>query len=76
MTHIRARYTKHVKYHSMPMIKCDACDFSSAYKVCFFIILLGFREMSDYKSQIFQGFEEKLAITLRLYLYKLYVCLF
>ncbi|KAL6436373.1 hypothetical protein ACFW04_004711 [Cataglyphis niger] len=32
MTHIRARYTKHVKYHSMPMIKCDACDFSSAYK--------------------------------------------
>ncbi|XP_072752584.1 uncharacterized protein [Anoplolepis gracilipes] len=31
-THIRARYTKHVKYHSMPMIKCDACDFSSAYK--------------------------------------------
>ncbi|XP_071561756.1 uncharacterized protein [Temnothorax nylanderi] len=32
VTHIRARYTKHVKYHSMPMIKCDACDFSSAYK--------------------------------------------
>ncbi|XP_077264079.1 uncharacterized protein LOC143898434 isoform X4 [Temnothorax americanus] len=32
VTHIRARCTKHVKYHSMPMIKCDACDFSSAYK--------------------------------------------
>ncbi|XP_029168620.1 uncharacterized protein LOC114938722 isoform X5 [Nylanderia fulva] len=32
MTHIKARYTKHVRYHSMPMIKCDACDFSSAYK--------------------------------------------
>ncbi|XP_067210952.1 zinc finger protein 91-like isoform X5 [Linepithema humile] len=32
VTHIRARYTKHVKYHSLPMIKCDACDFSSAYK--------------------------------------------
>ncbi|XP_071654014.1 uncharacterized protein [Temnothorax longispinosus] len=32
VTHIRARYTKHVKYHSMPMIKCAACDFSSAYK--------------------------------------------
>ncbi|XP_018043748.1 PREDICTED: zinc finger protein 521-like isoform X3 [Atta colombica] len=32
VTHIKARYAKHVKYHSMPMIKCDACDFSSAYK--------------------------------------------
>ncbi|XP_014604867.1 PREDICTED: zinc finger protein 91-like isoform X1 [Polistes canadensis] len=32
VTHVRARYTKHVKYHSMPMIKCDACDFSTPYK--------------------------------------------
>lgn len=31
-THIRARYTKHVKYHSMPMIKCDICDFRTPYK--------------------------------------------
>lgn len=33
VTHVRARYTKHVKYHSMPMIKCDACDFRTPYKV-------------------------------------------
>lgn len=60
MTHIRARYTKHVKYHSMPMIKCDACDFSSAYKVCFFIILLGFREgMSDYYVTSFPGIQRE-----------------
>ncbi|XP_011308060.1 zinc finger protein 91 isoform X2 [Fopius arisanus] len=32
MTHVRARYTKHVKYHSMPMIKCDDCDFRTPYK--------------------------------------------
>ncbi|KAI4502267.1 hypothetical protein M0802_002949 [Mischocyttarus mexicanus] len=32
ITHVRARYTKHVKYHSMPMIKCDACDFRTPYK--------------------------------------------
>ncbi|XP_025157965.1 uncharacterized protein LOC105181057 isoform X6 [Harpegnathos saltator] len=32
VTHVRARYTKHVKYHSMPMIKCDACDFRTPYK--------------------------------------------
>lgn len=32
MTHLRARYTKHVKYHSMPMIKCAMCDFRTPYK--------------------------------------------
>ncbi|XP_033208334.1 uncharacterized protein LOC117167474 isoform X2 [Belonocnema kinseyi] len=32
VTHVRARYTKHVKYHSMPMIKCDTCDFRTPYK--------------------------------------------
>lgn len=32
VTHIKARYTKHVKYHSMPMIKCDMCDFRTPYK--------------------------------------------
>ncbi|XP_026737686.1 uncharacterized protein LOC113500940 isoform X2 [Trichoplusia ni] len=31
-THIRARFTKHVKYHSMPMIKCTICDFRTPYK--------------------------------------------
>ncbi|XP_047356235.1 uncharacterized protein LOC124951609 isoform X3 [Vespa velutina] len=32
VTHVRARFTKHIKYHSMPMIKCDACDFRTPYK--------------------------------------------
>ncbi|KAJ4431354.1 hypothetical protein ANN_19951 [Periplaneta americana] len=32
VTHMKARYTKHVKYHSMPMIKCDLCDFRTPYK--------------------------------------------
>lgn len=32
VTHIRARFTKHVKYHSMPMIKCTMCDFRTPYK--------------------------------------------
>lgn len=27
VTHIKARFSKHVKYHSMPMIKCMLCDF-------------------------------------------------
>ncbi|XP_034666091.1 PR domain zinc finger protein 5 [Drosophila subobscura] len=31
-TPIRARFKKHVKYHSMPLIKCDLCDFHSPYK--------------------------------------------
>ncbi|XP_050530086.1 uncharacterized protein LOC126899338 isoform X2 [Daktulosphaira vitifoliae] len=32
VTHMKARYTKHVKYHTMPMIKCDDCDFRTPYK--------------------------------------------
>lgn len=32
VTHMKARFTKHVKYHSMPMIKCDMCDFKTPYK--------------------------------------------
>ncbi|GBP38056.1 RE1-silencing transcription factor [Eumeta japonica] len=32
VTHLRARFTKHVKYHSMPMIKCTICDFRTPYK--------------------------------------------
>lgn len=27
VTNIKARYKKHIKYHSMPMIKCMLCDF-------------------------------------------------
>lgn len=27
VTNIKARFSKHVKYHSMPMIKCMLCDF-------------------------------------------------
>ncbi|XP_045511451.1 zinc finger protein Xfin-like [Colias croceus] len=32
VTHIKTRYTKHVKYHSLPMIKCTVCDFRTPYK--------------------------------------------
>lgn len=32
VTHIKARFSKHVKYHSMPMIKCIMCDFRTPYK--------------------------------------------
>lgn len=32
VTHIKARFSKHVKYHSMPMIKCMMCDFRTPYK--------------------------------------------
>lgn len=32
VTHIRTRFSKHVKYHSMPMIKCNMCDFRTPYK--------------------------------------------
>lgn len=32
VTHMKARFTKHVKYHSMPMIKCEMCDFRTPYK--------------------------------------------
>lgn len=32
VTHIKSRYTKHVKYHSMPMTKCTLCEFRTPYK--------------------------------------------
>lgn len=32
VTQIKARFSKHVKYHSMPMIKCVLCDFRTPYK--------------------------------------------
>ena len=32
VTHVKARFTKHVKYHSMPLIKCNFCDFKTPYK--------------------------------------------
>lgn len=32
VTHLKSRFTKHVKYHSMPMIKCALCDFRTPYK--------------------------------------------
>lgn len=31
VTFLKARYTKHVKYHSMPFIKCEFCEFESQY---------------------------------------------
>ncbi|KAH8413090.1 hypothetical protein KR009_007870, partial [Drosophila setifemur] len=31
-TPVRARFTKHVKYHTMPLIKCSWCDFHTPYK--------------------------------------------
>lgn len=33
VTHIKARFSKHVKYHSMPMIKCMLCDFRTPVSV-------------------------------------------
>lgn len=32
VTHTKARFTKHMKYHAMPMIKCELCDFQTPYK--------------------------------------------
>lgn len=32
VTHIKARYKKHVKYHSIPRIKCSICEFRTPYK--------------------------------------------
>ena len=32
VTHIKARFSKHEKYHSMPLIKCMQCDFRTPYK--------------------------------------------
>jgi DNA-directed RNA polymerase subunit M/transcription elongation factor TFIIS len=34
VTHIKARFSKHVKYHSMPMIKCMLCDFRTPVRGC------------------------------------------
>ena len=31
-THIKDRYERHIKYHSMPPLKCDKCDFETPYK--------------------------------------------
>jgi DNA-directed RNA polymerase subunit M/transcription elongation factor TFIIS len=33
VTHINARFNKHVKYHSMPMIKCMLCDFRTPVSI-------------------------------------------
>lgn len=33
VTNIKARFSKHVKYHSMPMIKCMLCDFRTPVSV-------------------------------------------
>ncbi|XP_023223337.1 zinc finger protein 729-like [Centruroides sculpturatus] len=32
VTHVKSRYTKHVRYHSLSKIKCPHCDFKTAYK--------------------------------------------
>ncbi|GAB6021389.1 hypothetical protein CHUAL_003996 [Chamberlinius hualienensis] len=32
VTNVKSRFTKHVRYHSMPYIKCESCDFSTPYK--------------------------------------------
>ncbi|KAB7500836.1 RE1-silencing transcription factor [Armadillidium nasatum] len=31
-TQVKARYTKHMKYHQLPIIKCDWCDFRTPYR--------------------------------------------
>jgi hypothetical protein len=36
VTHINARFNKHVKYHSMPMIKCILCDFRTPVSEIYF----------------------------------------
>ncbi|XP_076040986.1 uncharacterized protein LOC143025351 isoform X2 [Oratosquilla oratoria] len=32
VTHLKGRYTKHMKYHQLPIIKCDWCDFRTPYR--------------------------------------------
>ncbi|VVC90350.1 unnamed protein product [Leptidea sinapis] len=32
VTHLKARYAKHLSNHSLPMIKCTVCDFRTPYK--------------------------------------------
>ncbi|XP_018019801.1 uncharacterized protein LOC108676258, partial [Hyalella azteca] len=31
-TQLKGRYTKHMKYHQLPIIKCDFCDFRTPYR--------------------------------------------
>ncbi|KAF2368548.1 Zinc finger C2H2-type [Trinorchestia longiramus] len=31
-TQLKGRYTKHMKYHQLPIIKCDYCDFRTPYR--------------------------------------------
>lgn len=32
VTHLKGRYTKHMKYHQLPIIKCEYCDFRTPYR--------------------------------------------
>ncbi|XP_050715478.1 uncharacterized protein LOC126998114 isoform X3 [Eriocheir sinensis] len=32
VTHLKGRYTKHLKYHQLPILKCDFCDFRTPYR--------------------------------------------
>ena len=32
VTHLKGRYTKHLKYHQLPILKCDYCDFRTPYR--------------------------------------------
>nr|XP_045616130.1 uncharacterized protein LOC123769175 isoform X3 [Procambarus clarkii] len=32
VTHLKGRYTKHMKYHQLPILKCDYCDFRTPYR--------------------------------------------
>ena len=32
VTHLKGRYTKHMKYHQLPIIKCEFCDFRTPYR--------------------------------------------
>ena len=32
VTHLKGRYAKHVKYHQLPIVKCEYCDFRTPYR--------------------------------------------
>ncbi|XP_042232612.1 uncharacterized protein LOC121873259 isoform X1 [Homarus americanus] len=32
VTHLKGRYTKHMKYHQLPILKCEYCDFRTPYR--------------------------------------------
>ncbi|KAK3887418.1 hypothetical protein Pcinc_008477 [Petrolisthes cinctipes] len=32
VTHLKGRYTKHMKYHQLPILKCSYCDFRTPYR--------------------------------------------